>query len=92
VVRIGVWGLSQPSYDAFQHDFHGQWICSCSGAVFAKSISKIIPPVRSGTLGNGFDLLLDVGRIGTLWGVMSHYILPPFFLLQTIRAGTCEET
>jgi hypothetical protein len=29
-------------------------------------------------IGNGFDLLLDVGRIGTLWGIMSHYILPPF--------------
>jgi hypothetical protein len=22
---------------------------------------------------------------------MSHYILPPFFLLQAIRAGTCGE-
>jgi hypothetical protein len=44
------------------------------------------------TLGNRFDLVLDVGRIGTLWGIMSLYILPPFFLLQAICAGTCKET
>jgi hypothetical protein len=42
-------------------------------------------------LGNGFDLRLDVGRIGTLWGIMLHYIIPPFFLSQAICAGTCEE-
>jgi hypothetical protein len=35
------------------------------------------------TSGNGLALLLDAGMIGTLWVlIMSHYILPPFFLLQ----------
>jgi hypothetical protein len=40
---------------------------------------------------NGFGLLLDVGRIGTLSGITWHYILPPFFPSQAIRAGICGE-
>jgi hypothetical protein len=81
-----VWCL--PTWFPWALDLCLQWCCVCEVYPGTYSSSQI----WHGTLGNGIDLLLDVGRIGTLWGVMSHFIVPPFFLLRAIRAGTCGET
>jgi hypothetical protein len=50
-------------------DLFLQWYCVCEVNLRTYSASRI----WHCTLGNGFDLLLlDGGRIGTLWGIMSH--------------------
>jgi hypothetical protein len=65
-------------------DLYLHWYCVCGVNPGTCSASQI----WHGTSENGFDPLLDVGRIGGIpWGIVWHCILPPFFLLQAIRVN-----